>query len=84
MGNEKRMIDMKRQSAVRFLFVLMVIVVWIVVLQAYGQEKPKETAGFTIARLVVGTGVEKADPVGGCGRDISSVNRKGLLLLRGN
>ena len=58
------MIDMKRQSAVRFLFVLMVIVVWIVVLQAYGQEKPKETAGFTIARLVVGTGVEKAEPVG--------------------
>lgn len=55
---------MKRQSAVRFLFVLMVIVVWIVVLQAYGQEKPKESAEFTIARLVVGTGVEKAEPVG--------------------
>jgi len=29
-----------------------------------GQEKAKETGPFTIARAVVGTGVEKSEPVG--------------------
>lgn len=53
---------MKRQKAVRFLLILIVIVAWVMVLQAYGQEKSKESAEFTIARLVVGTGVEKSEP----------------------
>ena len=55
---------MKRQKAVRFLLILIVIVAWVMVLQAYGQEKSKESAEFTIARLVVGTGVEKSEPEG--------------------
>ena len=55
---------MKRQKALRFGFILMVMVAWVMVLQAYGQEKSKESAEFTIAQLVVGTGVEKAEPVG--------------------
>jgi hypothetical protein len=55
---------MKRQKAVRFLLILIVIVAWVMVLQAYGQEKSKESAEFTIARLVVGTGVDKGEPVG--------------------
>ena len=55
---------MKRQKAVRFLLILIVIVAWVMVLQAYGQEKSKESAEFTIARLVVGTGVDKDEPVG--------------------
>ncbi len=42
----------------------MVIVAWVIVLQAHGQEKSKEMAGLTIARLIVGTGVEKSEPVG--------------------
>src|SRR4030043_679376 len=55
---------MKRQKAVRFLLILIVIVAWVMVRQAYGQEKSKESAEFTIARLVVGTGVEKSEPEG--------------------
>jgi hypothetical protein len=55
---------MKRQKAVSFVLILMVIVGWIMVLQASGQEKSKESAELTIARLVVGTGVENSEPVG--------------------
>jgi len=55
---------MKRQKMVRLLLTSMVILVWIIIPQAYGQEKSKEGASFTIARLVVGTGVENSEPVG--------------------
>jgi len=55
---------MKRQKTVRYVLILMVIVAWVMVLQAYGQEKSKESAEFTIARLVVGTGVDNSEPVG--------------------
>ena len=55
---------MKSPKPLRFGFIFIVIVAWVVVLQAYGQEKSKESSEFTIARLVVGTGVEKAEPVG--------------------
>ena len=55
---------MKRRKALRFGFILMVMAAGVMVLQAYGQEKAKESAEFTIARLVVGTGVENAEPAG--------------------
>ena len=54
---------MKRKKMVLFL-TSMVILVWIMIPQVYGQEKSKESAGFTIARLVVGTGVENSEPAG--------------------
>ena len=59
----RRRIDMKRKKMV-LLLTSMVILVWIMIPQAYGQEKSKESAGLTIARLVVGTGVENSEPVG--------------------
>jgi len=40
------------------------VFVWYMIPQAYEQEKSKESTGFTIARLVVGTGVENSEPVG--------------------
>jgi hypothetical protein len=55
---------MKRIKAVRFGFLLMVILAWGISFQAYGQEKPKDIADFTIARFVIGMGVEKSEPVG--------------------
>lgn len=55
---------MKRPKVVRYGFILMVIVTWVVVLQGYGQEKSKESAELSIPRLVVGTGVENSEPVG--------------------
>ena len=55
---------MKSQKVVRFVLILAISVLWIFAFQAYGQEKPKEAGGFTIARLVVGTGVDKGEPVG--------------------
>ncbi len=55
---------MRRQKVFRFLFLLTVMTVWIMVFPAYGQEKSKESIEFTIARLVVGTGVENSEPVG--------------------
>jgi hypothetical protein len=55
---------MKRQKVVRFVLILIVSVLWIYVFQIFGQEKSKEAGDFTIARLVVGTGVEKNEPVG--------------------
>jgi hypothetical protein len=55
---------MKRQKMVRLLVTSMVILVWTIVPQGHGQEKAKEGASFTVARLVVGTGVENSEPVG--------------------
>lgn len=54
---------MKRKKMV-LLLTSVVILVWIMIPQAYGQEKSREGASFTIARLVVGTGVENSEPVG--------------------
>jgi hypothetical protein len=65
MENKKRKgIDMKSQKTVRCMLLLSVSVLWIFTIQSYGQEKPKEAAGLTISRLVVGTGVEASEPVG--------------------
>jgi hypothetical protein len=55
---------MKRRKALRFGVILMVMVAWVMILRVYGEEKSEESAGFTIARLVVGTGVENTEPVG--------------------
>jgi len=55
---------MKRRKAVRFGFFLIIILTLGIGFQAYGQEKSKDIADFNIARLVVGTGVEKSEPVG--------------------
>ena len=55
---------MNNQNLVRFIFILIVVVLQIFTIQAYGQEKSKEETNFTIARLVVGTGVEKSEPIG--------------------
>ena len=55
---------MKSQKVVRFVLILTISVLWIFASQTYGQEKSKEAAGFTIVRLVVGTGVEKGEPAG--------------------
>jgi len=55
---------MKRQKVLRVCLILIIGVLWIFVFQTFGQEKSKEIAGFSIARLVVGTGVEKSEPVG--------------------
>lgn len=52
------------------MMVLLVLIVWGMVLSASGQEKakpegaPKEMAALTIARAVVGTGVENSETVG--------------------
>ncbi len=55
---------MKRQRMIRLLLCSIAVFVWTMVPQAYGQEKAKEGAGLTIARLVVGTGVENGEPAG--------------------
>jgi hypothetical protein len=54
---------MRRQKVLRFILILIVSVLWVFAFQAFGQEKSKGAGGFTIARLVVGTGVEKSEPV---------------------
>jgi len=46
------------------LLISTVILAWIMTPQAYGQEKAKEGTSLTIARLVVGTGVENSEPAG--------------------
>lgn len=46
------------------LIISMVILVWIMIPQANGQEKAKEGASLIIVRLIVGTGVENSEPVG--------------------
>jgi hypothetical protein len=61
---------MKRHGATILVVVLTAITVWGMICPASGQEKteqkatPKEGAGFTIVRVVVGTGVENNEPVG--------------------
>jgi hypothetical protein len=61
---------MKRQGAIILVVVLAAMTVWGMICQVSGQAKPeqkatsKEPAGFTIARVVVGTGVENNEPVG--------------------
>ena len=61
---------MKKHGAAILILVLVVIAVWGIILPVYGQEKAKpegatkETAPFTIKRLVVGTGAESGEPVG--------------------
>ena len=54
---------MRRKKMV-LLLISMVILAWVMTPQAYGQEKTKEGASLTIARLVVGTGVENSEPAG--------------------
>jgi hypothetical protein len=54
---------MRRKKMVLSL-ISMVILAWIMTPQAYGQEKAKEGTSLTIARLVVGTGVENSEPAG--------------------
>jgi hypothetical protein len=47
------------------LILIATLMVWGTLSSVYGQEKSKqEQVGMTIARLVVGTGVEKGEPVG--------------------
>jgi hypothetical protein len=61
---------MKKRGRVMMVLVVSVLVLWGMVLSASGQEKakpeaaPKETAALTIARAVVGTGVENGEPAG--------------------
>jgi hypothetical protein len=61
---------MKKHGTGIWILVLVVIAVWGIILPVYGQEKgkqeatPKETAAFTVKRLVVGTGLENSEPVG--------------------
>jgi hypothetical protein len=55
---------MKKYAAIKLISVLAIFTVWVISPMAYGQEKSKEAGGFTIVRLVVGTGVEKSEPVG--------------------
>jgi len=61
---------MKRHGAIILVVVLAAFTVWGMFCTVSGQAKPeqkatsKEPAGFTIARVVVGTGVENNEPVG--------------------
>jgi len=56
---------MRKHRSVILILVLTLISVWGMVPPICGQEKPKpEAAGFTLARLLVGTGVEDREPVG--------------------
>jgi hypothetical protein len=61
---------MKKHGAGILILVLVVIAAWGIIVPVYGQEKAKpeaatkEAAGFSIKRLVVGTGVENGEPVG--------------------
>ena len=54
---------MRRKKMV-LLLISTVILAWIMTPQAYGQEKAKEGASLSIARLVVATGVENNEPAG--------------------
>jgi len=61
---------MKKYGTWICIFVLAAVTVWGTALPVLAQEKAKEEAaakegpGFTIARLVVGTGVENREPTG--------------------
>jgi hypothetical protein len=53
---------MRKHKTVKVVLVLTAITVWGTIFPAFGQEKAKQE--FTIARFVVGTGVENREPVG--------------------
>ena len=59
---------MKNRGVVVMALVVSILVIWGMVLSAFGQAKtegtPKEAAALTIARAVVGTGVENSEPSG--------------------
>ena len=61
---------MKKHVVEILILVLAAITIWGMAPPVYGQEKvkpegiTKEAAGFTIARAVIGTGVENNEPVG--------------------
>jgi len=60
---------MGKHRAAIIIVVLAVITVWGMIIQASGQEKAeqkitKESVGFNVDRVVVGTGVENNEPVG--------------------
>ena len=61
---------MKRQGTWILIFVMAAVTAWSMAPPAFSQEKAKEAGaakggpGFTVARLVVGTGVEDREPTG--------------------
>ncbi|MEI9478171.1 MAG: DUF2914 domain-containing protein [Deltaproteobacteria bacterium] len=59
---------MKNRGVVVMALVVSILVIWGMVLSAFGQAKtegtPKEAAALAIARAVVGTGVENSEPAG--------------------
>jgi hypothetical protein len=61
---------MRKHKAVALISALVLIAVWGTIWSAYGQEKAKPeeatkgSSEFTVARLVIGTGVEDREPVG--------------------
>jgi hypothetical protein len=61
---------MKRQGVVIVVVVLAAMTVWGMICQVSGQAKPeqkgtlKDSPGFTIVRVVIGTGVENKEPIG--------------------
>jgi hypothetical protein len=61
---------MKKYGAWLFIVVMTVVTAWGMALPVFAQEKAKgepaakEGPGFTVARLVVGTGVENREPTG--------------------
>jgi hypothetical protein len=61
---------MKKFGTWIFIFAMIVITAWGTALPASAQEKAKEEGaakegpGFTVARLIVGTGVENREPTG--------------------
>jgi hypothetical protein len=63
-------VPMRKHNAVALISALALIAVGVTILPAYGQEKAKpeeaikESPEFTVARLVIGTGVEDREPVG--------------------
>ena len=61
---------MKKYGTWLFILVMTVVTAWGTALPVFAQEKAKEEAaakegpGFTVTRLVVGTGVENREPTG--------------------
>jgi len=55
---------MKKQGMWIFILVLTAVTVWGMIPPTSAQEKAKEGPGFTVTRLVVGTGVENREPTG--------------------
>jgi len=55
---------MKKHGTWILILILAAATAWGMVPPVFAQEKAKEGAGFTIARLVVGAGVENREPTG--------------------